>query len=85
MKTTSMILAELRIQKKISQQQLAELAGITQTHLDKIEKGLSKPTTPMVFKICKALGFDPLALADLLSVEFKTHIEANYQKSFEAA
>ncbi len=85
MQTTSKLLTDLRIQQNISQEQLALLAGITQIHLDKIEKGVSKPTTPMVFKICKALNIEPLILADMLATEFQTYLKDNYQKSFKIA
>mgnify|MGYP003708811679 CR=1 FL=1 len=74
MKTLSQIIAEQREAKKITQAQLATLSGINQAHISRIESGKSKPTMPTVFRICKALEFDPLFLADILAHEFRLHI-----------
>ena len=78
MKTLSQLLIEQREQKGISQSQLSVLTGIRQSHLDRIERGESKPTMPTVFRICKALGIDPLTLADGLANEFQTHVNDNF-------
>lgn len=78
MKTLSQLLIEQREQKGISQAQLSVLTGIRQSHLDRIERGESKPTMPTVFRICKALGIDPLTLADGLANEFQAHVNDNF-------
>lgn len=77
MKTLSQLLIEQREYKGITQAQLSDLAGIRQPHLDRIERGESKPTMPIVFRICKALDIDPLILADQLATEFRTHVRDN--------
>lgn len=77
MKTLAQIIAEQREQKHFSQSQLAELSGINQAHISRIESGKSKPTMPTVFRICKALDIDPLVLADILAQEFRTYMAEN--------
>ncbi len=78
MKTLSQLLIEQREQKGITQARLSDLAGIKQSHLNRIERGESKPTMPIVFRICEALDIDPLILADQLSIEFRTHVRDNF-------
>ena len=78
MKTLAQIIAEQREQKHISQSQLAELSGINQAHISRIERGKSKPTMPTVFRICKALDIDPLVLADILAQEFRAYVTHNF-------
>lgn len=73
MKTLSQLLLEQRNYKGITQAQLSALTGINQSHLDRIDRGESKPTMPIVFRICRALSIDPLTLADGLATEFRTH------------
>jgi transcriptional regulator with XRE-family HTH domain len=78
MKTLSQLLAEQRQQQGISQAQLSARAGISQAHIAKIEFGESKPTMPVVFRICKALDLDPLVLSDKLALEFRTYMNENF-------
>ena len=78
MKTLAQLIAEQREQKHLSQSQLAELSGINQAHISRIESGKSKPTMPTVFRICKALSIDPLVLADMLATEFRTYVADNF-------
>jgi transcriptional regulator with XRE-family HTH domain len=40
---------------KLTQLQLADLAGITQPHLSKIERGIVTPSTVTIRKLTKAL------------------------------
>ena len=78
MKTLAQIIAEQREQKNLSQTQLAQLSGINQAHISRIESGKSKPTMPTVFRICQALDIDPLVLADILAQEFRTYMTDNF-------
>ncbi len=75
MKTLAQLLTEQREQKGITQAQLSVLSGIKQSHLNRIECGETKPTMPIVFRLCKVLAVDPLVLADQLAAEFRTHVE----------
>lgn len=83
MKTLSQCLTEKRVEKGISQADLSKLAGIELAHIERIETGKSKPTMPLVFRICKALQIDPLTLADSLTQEFHRYKTANFPKKKE--
>lgn len=47
-----------RLRKKITQEKLAELSGITQKYLNLIEKGKVNPTILVVINLCKTLDID---------------------------
>ena len=47
-----------RLRKKITQEKLAELSGITQKYLNLIEKGKVNPTILVVINLCRTLGID---------------------------
>ena len=48
---------EKRLQKDMSQEELAKIAGIDQSDLSKIERGILNPSVKMLNKIAKSLGF----------------------------
>lgn len=52
--------AAARAEKGLSQKQLAELAGIDQSDISKIERGLSNPSVSTMERIARALGGDLL-------------------------
>ncbi|MDO4561418.1 MAG: helix-turn-helix transcriptional regulator [bacterium] len=49
---------DLRLVKRLSQQELASVAGISQTQLSRIEKGRGDTTTGILVAIAGALGLD---------------------------
>lgn len=49
-------LKEIRLQKLISQRQLAKLAGVTYVTVNRIERGTSKASELTRAKLAKALG-----------------------------
>jgi transcriptional regulator with XRE-family HTH domain len=51
-----MIVRKYRLQQSISQQMLAEAAGIDRTYVGLIERGLRKPTLDVAERISAALG-----------------------------
>ncbi|MDR1168973.1 MAG: helix-turn-helix domain-containing protein [Heliobacteriaceae bacterium] len=51
-----------RIKKKLSQEKLAELAGIGRSTLTQIEGQTSSPTLDVVEKLAKALEYEPYEL-----------------------
>ena len=53
-----MNLKELRNEKKMTQQQLAELSGCDRTMIGKIETGEVKPSVRLAKTIASVLGFD---------------------------
>ena len=42
-----------------TQEQLAELVGLSKNHISSVERGVSVPTTQFIFKICEILGETP--------------------------
>ena len=48
-----------RIKRNLSQEQLAEMAGIGRTTLTSVERNISSPTLDIVEKISNALGYEP--------------------------
>lgn len=51
-----MNLKEIRIKKGISQKKLAEVLGVTQTQMYRIEKGISTLNSEQIIKLCKFLN-----------------------------
>ena len=46
----------LRINRGLSQKQLAEMCGVTQQFIQRIEKGKVNPSIPTIRKIARALS-----------------------------
>ena len=42
-----------------TQEQLAELVGLSKNHISSVERGISVPTTQFIFNICQVLGETP--------------------------
>ncbi len=57
-------LRTLRTAKGLSQQELAEKAGITQAAISRIEAGLHDPRYSTVVRLAAVLGVDPAQLAE---------------------
>lgn len=55
-KTVGKVIAELRINKGLSQEVLSGLADIGRTHLSAIERGERKPTLETLYRISNALN-----------------------------
>lgn len=53
---------QLRLEKKMSQEELAFKSGLSAAHLGQIERALKNPTVDTVGKIASALGMPPAAL-----------------------
>lgn len=52
----SQVIAQLRRDAKISQEELAHRAGIHRTYVSQIERGLKSPTLQILIQIANALG-----------------------------
>ena len=58
------LLRRARAQKGLTQRQLAELAGVPQSSIAKIESGARQPTLPVLTRILVAVDLEPrIALA----------------------
>jgi transcriptional regulator with XRE-family HTH domain len=55
-------LREVRDARGLTQEQVAEAAGTSQSHYSKIELGLVSPTIRTVQRIANALDVDPIEL-----------------------
>ena len=55
-----------RIIKGLEQMELAEKLGITPQYLSKIERGVAKPSTDLLFLIAEALSVD---IGDIMKLE----------------
>lgn len=53
---------ELRVEKGLTQEQLAELAGINAKFEGRIEKAINKPSLDTIFKLAKALDVEVVEL-----------------------
>ena len=53
------VLRELRVNKKISQEKLAEFCDLDRTYISLLERGLRQPTLTTLFKIAQALEVQP--------------------------
>jgi len=60
---------QYRKSKALTQEQLAELIGIDNKHLSRIEKGKHLPTYNIVRKLAKVLDFDIYALEEISITE----------------
>lgn len=61
-KAFGMTLQRFRHKAKLSQELLAEKAGIDRTYVSLLERGLRTPTLLTVFEIAKALEVSPVEL-----------------------
>jgi transcriptional regulator with XRE-family HTH domain len=61
------LISRHRIAKLLSQEQLAELAGIHRTYISQIERGLKSPTLEVLIRIATALDLRTSSL--LLELE----------------
>lgn len=52
-------LREIREKKRITQKQLSELSGISQSSISEFEKGKHECTTTSICKLCRALSVTP--------------------------
>lgn len=59
MSSTGKKIKELRNERNLSQRKLAELCGMSYSHICRIEKGENIPTLDTVIKISKALDISP--------------------------
>lgn len=55
-KALGKILAKHRTIAKISQEELADRAGIHRTYVSQIERGLKSPTLSVLFEVAKSLN-----------------------------
>ncbi|MEM8923948.1 MAG: helix-turn-helix transcriptional regulator [Actinomycetota bacterium] len=57
---------ELRHERDMTQEELAEAAGLHPTFVSNVERGYRVPTLPTVIRIAAGLGVNPTELVDRL-------------------
>ncbi len=67
-KSLGFIIAEIRSKRHLTQKQLANFSGITQSYLSKLEQGLQQPTLESLEKIAISLGV-PLPILIYMAFE----------------
>lgn len=65
------VLKEVRTEKKISQEKLAEYCDLDRTYISLLERGLRQPTLTTIFKLSKALDIAPNQLIKKVEEKFK--------------
>ncbi|KQZ30962.1 helix-turn-helix domain-containing protein [Caulobacter sp. Root1472] len=53
---------ELRLEKNLTQEQFAELSGLSQQYISGLERGLRNPTVVTLYEIATALNVQPTDL-----------------------
>ncbi len=56
------VLADHRNRVGLTQEKLAELAGLDRTYISLLERGLRQPTITTLFNLSKALGVSPSSI-----------------------
>lgn len=67
--TLGKIISGLRQSAGLSQEELAERAGIHRTYVSQIERGLKSPTIVMLLKLSRALETEPSKIMRQLEAE----------------
>ncbi len=64
-------LKELRTQKSLTQQQLADYTGMDRAYISELERGLLLPSLETFFKLAYELKIKPRDLADKIDQKLK--------------
>ena len=65
------VIQRLRRAEGISQEKLAELAGVHRTYVSQLERGLKSPTLVVFLKISKALNVPPSQIMRQIETEIE--------------
>ena len=68
------VLRELRENKKLSQEKLAEFCDLDRTYISLLERGLRQPTLTTLFKLSDALNIKPSELVELVDIKLTSKI-----------
>ncbi|MGQ8336303.1 helix-turn-helix domain-containing protein [Sunxiuqinia sp. A32] len=66
------VLRDLRIERKISQEKLAEYCDLDRTYISLLERGLRQPTISTIFKLAQALDLSPTDFIHRVETELGT-------------
>jgi transcriptional regulator with XRE-family HTH domain len=65
------VLRQLRLEKKLTQDQLSEMVGVASPFVSMLESGHKYPNLEMIFKLAGALGVRPGAMLDAMEDRLK--------------
>jgi transcriptional regulator with XRE-family HTH domain len=65
------VIRQLRVERTLSQQEVAVYAGIDRSHISDLERGLYVPTLENVYKIAEVFKVKPSDLIDLVDKQLK--------------
>ena len=68
----SKVLREIRKKKKLTQEQLAEHAGLETTFISFLERGMRQPTITTIFKLSKGLGVSATDIVKKVEKEYNS-------------
>ena len=67
-KSFAEVLREMRQEKGLSQEELADRAGLHRTYISQVERGLKSPSLRSLEQIARALGVSPSAILGRMEV-----------------
>jgi transcriptional regulator with XRE-family HTH domain len=62
------VLAELRKDQEVSQQEVADNCGIERAYISRLERGLSQPTITIIFKIAEYFRLPPAEIIQKVDI-----------------
>jgi transcriptional regulator with XRE-family HTH domain len=66
------ILRELRLEKRLTQEQLGHAAGLQRKHISSLELGEKQPSISTMFRLADALSMSPSKMMSLVEAQLKT-------------
>jgi transcriptional regulator with XRE-family HTH domain len=68
------IISDLRKSARLSQEELAERAGVHRTYVSQLERGLKSPTLDTILKLSNGLGTRPSTVMRKLEAELPLRV-----------
>jgi len=69
------VLRELRENKKLSQEKLAEFCDLDRTYISLLERGLRQPTLTTLFKLADALNIKASELVEMVDIKLTSKLQ----------
>jgi transcriptional regulator with XRE-family HTH domain len=77
------VLRKYRLQHKLSQEDLAELADLDRTYISQLERGLKSPSIQTLFSLSQALQVKPHILLSEIEKELYNYEEQGGDETIE--
>jgi transcriptional regulator with XRE-family HTH domain len=65
------VLKEIRTEKGLSQEKLAESSNLDRTYISLLERGLRQPTITTIFKLSQVLKISPSDFIKLIEIQYE--------------